>query len=48
MDKEQLDLAKIGIIALIDEATKYQEVRPKDELRKKHKELKEKDTDAKR
>ena len=32
MDKEQLDLAKIGIIALIDEATKYQEVRPKDEL----------------
>ena len=30
----QLDLAKIGLNALVDEATGYQEIRPKDGLRK--------------
>lgn len=30
----QLDLAKIGLNALVDEATGYQEIRPRDGLRK--------------
>ena len=39
--KDRLNLAKIGITALIDEATGYQDVRPLDELRKKYEELKD-------
>ena len=31
---ELKNLAKIGMIALVDEATDYQGIRPKDELRK--------------
>jgi hypothetical protein len=32
-DEERTRMAKIGILALIDEATGYQNVRPKDALR---------------
>lgn len=31
---KRMAMAKVGLVALIDEATKYQEVRPKDELAK--------------
>lgn len=39
MTKDEINLAKVGLMALIDEATGYQEVRPPDELRKKYKQL---------
>jgi hypothetical protein len=39
MTKNELNLAKIGITALIDEGTGYQEVRPSDELQKKYDQL---------
>lgn len=34
-----INLARLGMIALVDEATGYEKVRPKDALRKKMKEL---------
>ena len=37
--KKDLSLAKLGIIALVDEATKYQEVRDKKGLRKIYKKI---------
>ena len=43
--KEEMSLAKLGIIALIDEATGYQEERFKDKtaLKKKLQEIKDED-----
>jgi len=43
INKKDLSLAKLGIIALVDEATKYQEVRDKKELRKIYKKIVKKD-----
>ena len=39
--KERLAMAKVGLDALVDEATGYQEVRPKDDLAKRHEKYKE-------
>ena len=39
MDKKDIELAKIGLTALIDEATGYQYIRPKDDLQKELKRL---------
>ena len=39
MDEKDIELAKIGLIALIDEATGYQYVRPKDDLENNLKKL---------
>jgi len=40
INKEEIARAKVGIIALIDEATSYQNVRPNNDLRKIYKKLK--------
>jgi hypothetical protein len=39
LDNRELNLAKIGLIALIDEATGYQNVRPRNDLRAQHQAL---------
>ena len=43
----ELSLARIGIMALVDEATGYQEVRPKTELHDKLKQLEAVDAEEK-
>ena len=43
--KEEMAMAKLGIIALIDEATGYQEVRDKDALKKELAKIKDEHSD---
>ena len=45
-EKDQLAMAKVGLDALIDEATHYQEVRPSGDLAERHQKYKE-DQDGK-
>jgi len=36
-NKERMAMAKVGLDALIDEATGYENIRPKGDLKKRHK-----------